>query len=104
MAADAQVRDSVLEKLGSIEGITSKSMFGGYGIFAGGYMFALVSGNALFFKADDSNTAAFEAAGSKPYGRMPYYRVPEEVLSESARLLEWANTSIAIARKSPKKK
>ena len=77
-------------------------MFGGYGIFAGGGMFALISGSALFFKVDDSNRAVYDAADSKQYGSMPYYRVPADVLGDHSRLIDWARTSVAIAHAAPK--
>jgi DNA transformation protein len=79
-------------------------MFGGYGIFAQGYMFALIAGSALFFKVDDSNRQRYEAVDSKPYRTMPYYHVPAEVLEDHAELLDWARASIAVAHSAPKKK
>ena len=104
MVADAQFRDNVLESLAVVGGITCRSMFGGYGIFADADMFALISGSALFFKADDSNRSRYEDAGSARYGSMPYYRVPAKVLEDRDELVDWARTSIAIARSTPKKK
>ena len=104
MPADPAFHSSVMEMLTPLEGISSKSMFGGYGIFAEGSMFALVSGSALFFKVDDSNRPRFDAVDSKPYGSMPYYRVPVEVLEDHAELLDWAQASIAVAHSAPKKK
>lgn len=104
MAADSAFRDRVLEMLAPLEAINSRSMFGGYGIFAEGDMFALISGSALFLKVDDANRALYEEAGSKQYGSMPYYRVPAEALEDQAKLLDWARPSIAIAHAAPKKK
>lgn len=104
MAADPAFRDHVIEMLGPLEGVSSRSMFGGYGIFAEGDMFALISGSALFLKVDDSNRAAYEEAGSEQYRPMPYYGVPAEVLEDQEKLIAWAQTSIAIARATPKKK
>jgi DNA transformation protein and related proteins len=104
MAADPAFRDSVLERLDSLEGISSRPMFGGYGVFAEGDMFALISGAALFFKVDDSNRALYEEAGSKQHAPIPYYLVPAEVMEDQDKLEDWAKTSIAIARATPKKK
>ena len=40
--------------------VTARSMFGGYGIFLDGAMFALISPeNELYFKADEVNRDAF---------------------------------------------
>ena len=104
MAADPAFRDQVVDMLSPIGAIDSRSMFGGYGIFAEGDMFALISGSALFFKVDDSNRSHYEAAGSAQHKPMPYYRVPGEVLDNQPRLLEWARTSIAVAKATPTKK
>jgi DNA transformation protein and related proteins len=104
MPADAGFRDLVLEKLASLEGVTGRSMFGGFGIFAGGDMFALISGAALFLKVDDTNRDLYEAAGSQKYGPMPYYLVPDEVFEDDAQLLKWAGVSVAIAHATTKKK
>jgi DNA transformation protein and related proteins len=104
MAADPVFRDHVIELLASLEDVNSRSMFGGYGIFSAGDMFALISGTALFLKVDDSNRAVYEAASSNQYGSMPYFHVPTEVLEDQDKLLDWAQTSISVARAAPKKK
>lgn len=104
MAADPAFRDHVIEMLAPLNEISSRSMFGGFGIFAEEDMFALISGSALFFKVDDSSRDLYEAAGSSRYGSMPYYRVPSEVLEDQDKLRSWAQTSIALARATPKKK
>ncbi len=104
MAADPAFHRNVMEMLVPLEEVSSRPMFGGYGIFAQGNMFALISGAALFFKVDDSNRARYEEADSKQYGSMPYYRVPADVLADHPRLLEWARTSVAIAHAGSKKK
>jgi DNA transformation protein len=102
--ADAGFREFVLEKLATLDGITSRAMFGGYGIFAAGDMFIVISGAALFFKVDDTNRSMYEAAGSKRHGTMPYYLVPDEVLEDDSKLLEWAGMSVTIAHATAKKK
>jgi DNA transformation protein len=93
-----------MDLLAPVGGITSKSMFGGYGIFHEGDMFALISGASLFFKVSDSNRSEYEQAGSKQYRPMPYYQVPSEVLEDTGRLPDWARTSISVAHSSASKK
>ena len=69
----------------------TKKMFGGYGIFQAGKMFALVtSGAELFFKVDDSNRARFTKAKSPQHSKMPYFRVPVPVLKSDTKFVEWA--------------
>ncbi len=79
-------------------------MFGGYGIFHEGCMFALISGNGLFFKIDDSNKPLYEKSGSKQYKPMHYYQVPAEVFENTTKLLEWAQQSVLIAHATSKKR
>lgn len=94
--ADAGYHDQVMELLAPIGGVHSRAMFGGYGIFHDGDMFALIAGSTLYFKVDESNYADYEDAGSERFGRMPYYEVPVELLDDLEILRDWANISIAI--------
>jgi DNA transformation protein len=71
MAADQAYRDHVMEMLSPLGGLTSKSMFGGYGIFHQGDMFALISKASLYLKVYDSNRAGYESAGSSRHAPMP---------------------------------
>jgi len=96
--------EQLLDKLGPIGDVSSRKMFGGYGVFESGVMFALVnSAGVAHLKADDSNRSRFEEAGSAQHGRMPYHQIPERVLSDEALLREWALVSIEIAHASKKK-
>ena len=84
-------------------GITHKKMFGGYGVFEEGTMFALITSEGnVHLKADDSNRAQFEDAGAKKHARMPYYQVPEEVLEDEDVLMKWTQESIALSKAAKK--
>ncbi|MEO9803727.1 MAG: TfoX/Sxy family protein [Reichenbachiella sp.] len=102
---DKHTNDSALtaehlrEKLMSIQDITTKKMFGGYGIFHEEKMFGIVdSKGQAFLKVDDLNRPEFEQAGAQPHGKMPYLSIPEEVMKNQDTLIEWAKTSIAISK------
>jgi DNA transformation protein len=96
--------EKLQDRLFGLGAIRLKKMFGGYGVFEEDTMFALVdSQGVIFFKADDTNVASFEDANSKKHARMPYYQVPDAVLEDENTLLEWAQTSILVARKAKKK-
>ena len=101
MAADKAFMEKIVEKLAPLGDVKSRVMFGGYGIFYEGNMFALISGSTLFLKADAANLDDFKKAGSKQYKPMPYYEAPVEIINDAGRLREWAKKSIAIP---PKKK
>jgi len=70
-------------------------MFGGYGIFHQGKMFALVADSRLYFKVDDSTRQAFEVAGSARFRSMPYYEVPGDVMEDPGGFRRWALAAIA---------
>lgn len=78
--------------------INLRKMFGGHGVFIKDKMFALVdSQGVIFFKVDDTIVSIFEDAGSTKHGRMPYYQVPDHVISDETTLRKWAQASINVA-------
>ena len=96
--------ERVVEALSSLGDISSKKMFGGYGIFENSAMFALVdSQGEVYFKADDTNISRFQDIDAKKHGRMPYYQIPDEILDAQPALLDWARSSIAVAHSKSKK-
>src|SRR5258707_4748071 len=95
----------VLEQLDAVGPITPKRMFGGVGLYAGDLFFALLAGDVLYLKADDSTRGSLEAAGARPFqpypdrphggGTMQYYSVPAAILQDSDELSAWAKRSVA---------
>jgi len=101
-----EFRDFVLDQLARVPELRSKSMFGGVGLYSGERFFGIVAADELFLKVDDSNRAAYEAAGSEPFRpladpkrpvSMSYWRVPIEVLEDPAELVVWARAAIHAA-------
>lgn len=85
----------LLAKLEPIDGITSKKMFGGHGIFHNDKMFGIVDSKGQYYiKADDSMIAEYESKGSHRHGKMPYYSIPDDVISNHDLLINWVNKSI----------
>ena len=95
----------VVDKLSGLGEVHSRAMFGGYGIFHEGLMFALISDDVLYFKVDNSNREMYEKAGSSkfPHG-ISYWEVPTDIFEDTARLYQWANISIGVAQAKAKKK
>ena len=92
--------EAVLLALGPLGDVTAKKMFGGYGIFESGVMFALIdSSGKIFLKVDDTNRSKYEDAQASSHGRMPYYRVQADVLNNDNKFQDWAKLSIEIAHK-----
>jgi DNA transformation protein len=91
-------------RLNALGEVTSKKMFGGYGVFESGKMFALVEPKGgVFFKVNDSNREQYEDAGSKSYGKMPYFQVPSSVLDQDTQLREWAQQSVTLSKETKKR-
>jgi len=91
------VAELLIEKLAPIGGISSKKMFGGYGIFHDGKMFGIIdSQGQCFMKTDDTNRGDYEAKGAHKHSRMPYFSIPDEVFKDHDELVSWANKSIGI--------
>jgi len=110
MAVSEGYRNFVIEQLEHVSSITSKSMFGGVGLYADGLFFALIDDDRLYFKVDDSNRPDFEAVGMepfRPYGderAMKYYEVPIGVLEDVDALKTWAEKAVEVARRAKKGK
>lgn len=100
----------VLEQLGRVFPVTDRRMFGGVGLYAEGVFFALIADDRLYFKVDDTNRPAFEAAGMgpfRPYGddrAMAYFEVPVTVLEDVDVLREWAGAAVAVAQRAAARK
>lgn len=93
-----------VEELASLGAIRSKKMFGGFGVFDGETMFAIVDPKgALFFRADDETRPRYEAAGSEKHSRVPYFGVPEEVIASMEDLIAWGSEALDVARRAKKR-
>lgn len=102
--ASESFQDDVVARLDSIGGISSRKMFGGFGIFHDGAMFAIISKQKLFFKADESTLDAYKKARAKQHRPMPYYQVPATVMAKKASLQKWAKDAIGVAHAAKSKK
>ncbi len=100
--------DYVLDDLlAGIPGIASRAMFGGWGIYRDGAIFALIADGELYFKTGDENRPDFEKMKSRPftYARkgkkavaMSYWLVPPEILEDRTRLGDWVDRAVAATR------
>ena len=89
------VAEAMVDGFAALGDVSSKKMFGGFGIFADGVMFALVDpGGGAFVKIPPGEEERF----AERHGRMPYGLVPEAVLSDPVELESWGRISLAAAR------
>ncbi len=97
--------ERLVHTLSDLGKVYSRKMFGGYGIFESGAMFALITSEGkIHFKVNQSNRKRFEDIGAEKHGKMPYFEVPQNVLKNEQKLHEWARDSIDIAHSSKAKK
>jgi DNA transformation protein len=95
--------ERLVDALGSLGDVTSRKMFGGYGVFCDGVMFALVDSTGLaHLRADESSADAFEEAGSAKHSRMPYWSIPDAVLANDTQLVTSATQALTIAKSAKK--
>lgn len=93
--------------LARLSGITSRAMFGGYGIYRNGTIFAIIADDQLYFKVGESNSEDYRQAESEPFvyergnhqkTTMSYWRVPEEVMEDPELVAEWAEKALVVSR------
>ena len=112
MSVSESYRTFVLDQLGRvIERVRIKSMFGGAGVYAGEFFFALIDDDVLYLKVDDTNRPDFAARGMRPFSPfgeggevMQYYQLPEELLEDPDELKPWVEKAILVAANKKKKK
>lgn len=106
MARTTEFVSHLLDLLAPIGGVSARGMFGGWGIYHDGRMFALVAFDTFYVKVDGVSRGEFEALGLGPFvyeggaGKrsvMAYHTVPADALDSSPVLCEWARRGIAAA-------
>ena len=83
----------VVELMQSLGPVCAKGMFGGHGVFLENLMFALVSKNTLYLKADKETINEFKEKNLEVFtynkkGKkfiMSYYQAPEDALENSVK-------------------
>ena len=115
MAFDRDLADRIHAVLSDVPAVTGKPMFGGYGVFRRGVMFAGVWRSSLLVKLRAGMADALlepHTAGFDPFGKgmtMKGWVVVDPPATESdEKLREWLDRALAAippgAKKSPPKK
>lgn len=97
MARRSDFVEFVAEQMAFVGGLRVRAMFGGYGIYRDDCMFALIADDRLYFKADVTTRAAFEAQGLAPFtyvarGKsvtLQYFEAPPDVFEEQDAMRTW---------------
>jgi DNA transformation protein len=91
----------VQELLEDWASVSARRMFGGYGLYHEGLMFAIVMEQRLYLKADEVNRPEFEALGLAPFtyamkGRdvaLSYWAAPDAIFDEPSVAVRWARSA-----------
>jgi DNA transformation protein and related proteins len=105
MAASNEYLQYILEQLADLSRVSSRRMFGGFGLYSGSQFFALVFGDTLYFKVGEATRPDYESRGmrrfqpykDKPLLSMSYYEVPADVLEDADELVVWARRAVEAA-------
>jgi DNA transformation protein and related proteins len=91
-----KILDELAAKLGSLPGYSTRPLFGGFGIYLGEQIFAILGHDRLFFHIDEETRSAYESVGMKPFEYDPgkflktYYELPKHVWNDEVLIKEWA--------------
>ena len=108
MVASNSFAEFLREQLAPLGRVTMRRMFGKTGVFCDGLMLGMVTDDALYFRVDEHNRAAFKEAQSFPplnYEKqggtidLAFWRVPERLFDEPDELVVWARAALAAARR-----
>ena len=88
--------------------VVARPMFGGYGLYLDGAMFAIVTTGALYLKADATTAPRFQAVGAVPFSytrqgrrvRLSFWTLPGGGLDEGESFRSWVEVAVAAARRS----
>lgn len=113
MSSSEGYLEYVKDVLEPFEPIIYRKMFGGYGIYKNGLIFAIILEDELYFKSDESSEDFYSQHNSKQFTypirsgklvKMPYWIVPEHIMEDSDVLKVWFDHAYNIALSSKKGK
>ena len=112
MVGNSEFVEFIVDMLQRFGTVMAKPMFGGYGLYLNGVMFALISNDTLYFKADDVSKNEFMSIGMTPFSyskndslcKMSYYSAPDEVLEDFEKMSQWAQKGYDAALRTHKDK
>jgi DNA transformation protein and related proteins len=104
MKTDKAFHDRIMQVL-SPYGITSRAMFGGYGLYLDKVMVGALIEDELYLRVDETTKSRFEEYQSHPFvyegsGKpvtMPYMTLPDEIFHNPVQLKEWLMDAYAAA-------
>lgn len=101
----------IKDLLSDMSGISSRPMFGGYGLYKDGVIFGIVADDKLYFKVGKMNQKKYEDAGCEPLTydtkkrkdiALSYWEVPADIMEDREEVCVWVNESLKISRQGSK--
>ena len=92
--------DEVMALLAGVEGLRSRAMFGGWGLYAGATFFGIVYRGRLYLHVTAATRGEYAARGCGPFRPSAkqtlwdYYEVPADVFADEALLARWAGAAV----------
>lgn len=105
--------DRVLTLLTPHGDIRARAMFGGYGLYLDGMIFAIIVQDRLYFKTDAETRPRFVRTGSKPFSyvragekavSLSYYEAPPRTMNSARAIMPWMELATLAARGAAKAK
>ena len=100
--------EAIIDLFAAFGRVSVRRMFGGFGIYADGIMFALAARGVIYLKADDETAEAFRQEGAGPFTydtrhgqhvSLSYWRLPDRLYDDPDELAAWARTALGVARR-----
>ncbi len=99
--------EEVFAQLGAV---SARRMFGGYGVYHDGLMFALVADVVLYLKADERSVDEFIEQGMVPFEyekggkkmKMSFYTAPESIFDDPEQARKWSVLAFEAALRAKK--
>lgn len=113
MPKKSEFAEHICDILSGFGVVTYRAMFGGFGIYLDGLIFAIIVDEKLYLKVGSDNVGLFKDINSNPFSyknskgrdvKMSYWEVPVEVLDDNEGLEILARSSIDIAKMQNQKK
>ena len=112
MAPPTEFVRFVLDLLSRVGEVRVRAMFGGFGLYYGDAIFAIIVGDRLYFRTDAVSARNFEKLGLGPFtyvarGRtiaLKYHEAPPEALESPEIMRSRALEAISVARRAPRRK
>jgi DNA transformation protein len=103
MAPQDSFKEFVLDQLAAMESVTSRAMFGGFGLYRQDVFFGILHKGRLYFKTNDQTRPAYQEHGMQPFRPSDkqtlknYYEVPPDILEDGDELIRWAEKAVGRA-------